>query len=258
MWGEMMNFDVGVLYLIYFIIGSVVGSFLNVCIDRPPVGKNIFLSRSQCDVCGNYLTVVDLLPILSFILLRGRCRYCQAKISARNLLIEIMTGCLFALIGSKFPYAMQHYFLWLLTALLIIQCFIDYYHKILLDDISLLILCSGIIYSYYFNPNLWNSLYGSIFGISVLLLIFFASRGGLGFGDVKLAFVLGVWLGLEKTIVFLLIAFILGGLISMILLLSRIKTRKDAIPFGPFLCAGAFIAILYGNEIINWYWRFFF
>lgn len=250
--------DILLLYIIYFIVGSVAGSFLNVCIDRIPADKTIFLSRSRCDSCGHYLNVTDLIPVWSFILLRGACRYCKAAISVRNLFVEILTGFLFVIIADKFPYDMQHCFLWLFTALLIIQCFIDYYHKILPDNISLLILGSGIIYSYYFQADLWESLYGGLLGLSILLIIFIVSRGGMGFGDVKLAFVSGVWLGFENTFVFLLVAFVAGGLISVLLLLSGSKTGKDAIPFGPFLCLGGFIAMMYGNEIINWYWRFFF
>ena len=109
----------------------------------------------------------------------------------------------------------------------------------------MLMLPTGIIYAYYALPDMWDSLYGALFAGGLMLLIFLLSRGGMGAGDVKLSFVLGVWLGFKASIVCLMLAFVFGGIIGVMLLASGIKQRKDPIPFGPFLCIGAYIALLF-------------
>ena len=130
-------------------------------------------------------------------------------------------------------------------------------HQILLDEILMLMLPTGIIYAYYALPDMWDSLYGALFAGGLMLLIFLLSRGGMGAGDVKLSFVLGVWLGLKASVVCLMLAFVLGGIIGVLLLVTGIKQRKDPIPFGPFLCIGAYIALLFSPYLIYFYWNLF-
>lgn len=115
-------------------------------------------------------------------------------------------------------------------------------------------MAAGIIYAYYFG-DLWQAVYGAMVSVGIMLVIYWLSRGGMGFGDVKLAFVLGVWLGLEQSLACLLIAFVVGGVVGVMLLLTGIKSRKDAIPFGPYLCVSGWVCLFYGTEILNLYWQ---
>ena len=136
---------------------------------------------------------------------------------------------------------------------LIIHIYTDCKEQLLYDEVSTVLMVSGIIYAYYFG-NMWDAVQGALASVAIMLVIYWASRGGMGFGDVKLAFVLGVWLGFEQSLLCLLLAFILGGVVGILLLLTGLKTRKDAIPFGPYLCVSGWVSFLCGKEIIAWYW----
>ena len=136
---------------------------------------------------------------------------------------------------------------------LIIHIYTDCKEQLLYDEVSTVLMVSGIIYAYYFG-NMRDAVQGAMASVAIMLVIYWASRGGMGFGDVKLAFVLGVWLGLEQSILCLLLAFILGGVVGVLLLLTGLKTRKDAIPFGPYLCVSGWVSFLCGKELIAWYW----
>lgn len=245
------------LFGLYFVIGIVIGSFLNVCIYRLPLGKSVISPPSACGSCGHRLGALDMIPVLSYFLLRGRCRYCNAAYSARYMLVELLTGILFALCGLYYLPGLKIILVFFFVACLIVQAFIDLDHQILLDEILMLMLPTGIIYAYYALPDMWDSLYGALFAGGLMLLIFLLSRGGMGAGDVKLSFVLGVWLGFKASIVCLMLAFVFGGIIGVLLLASGIKQRKDPIPFGPFSCIGAYIALLFSPYLIYFYWNLF-
>ena len=172
-------------------------------------------------------------------------------------MLLIATGILFALCGLYYLPGLKIILVFFFVACLIVQAFIDLDHQILLDEILMLMLPTGIIYAYYALPDMWDSLYGALFAGGLMLLIFLLSRGGMGAGDVKLSFVLGVWLGFKASIVCLMLAFVFGGIIGVLLLASGIKQRKDPIPFGPFLCIGAYIALLFSPYLIYFYWNLF-
>ena len=129
---------------------------------------------------------------------------------------------------------------------LIIHIYTDCKEQLLYDEVSTVLMVSGIIYAYYFG-NMWDAVQGAMASVAIMLVIYWASRGGMGFGDVKLAFVLGVWLGFEQSLLCLLLAFILGGVVGVLLLLTGLKTRKDAIPFGPYLCVSGWVSFLCGK-----------
>ena len=135
---------------------------------------------------------------------------------------------------------------------LIIHIYTDCKEQLLYDEVSTVLMLTGVMYAYYFG-NLWDAVQGAMASVAIMLGIYWASRGGMGFGDVKLAFVLGVWLGLEQSFLCLLLAFILGGVVGVVLLLTGLKTRKDAIPFGPYLCVSGWVSLLCGKELIAWY-----
>ena len=136
---------------------------------------------------------------------------------------------------------------------LIIHIYTDCKEQLLYDEVSTILMLTGVIYAYYFG-NLWDAVQGAMASVTIMLVIYWASKGGMGFGDVKLAFVLGVWLGMEQSLLCLLLAFILGGVVGVILLLTGLKNRKDAIPFGPYLCVSGWVSLLCGKELIAWYW----
>ena len=136
---------------------------------------------------------------------------------------------------------------------LIIHIYTDCKEQLLYDEVSTVLMLAGIIYAYYFG-SMWDAVQGAMASVVIMLLIYWVSRGGMGFGDVKLAFVLGVWLGLEQSFLCLLLAFILGGVVGVVLLLTGLKTRNDAIPFGPYLCVSGWVSLLCGKELMAWYW----
>ena len=135
---------------------------------------------------------------------------------------------------------------------LVIHIYTDWKEQLLYDEVSTLLMVTGVIYAYYFG-DVWDAVQGAMASVAIMLFIYWISRGGMGFGDVKLAFVLGVWLGLEQSFLCLLLAFILGGVVGVVLLLTGLKTRKDAIPFGPYLCVSGWVSLLCGKELIAWY-----
>ena len=148
---------------------------------------------------------------------------------------------------------MYEVLLLLLAMSLAIHIYTDCKEQLLYDEVSTVLMVTGVIYAYYFG-DMWDAVQGAMVSVAIMLLIYWASRGGMGFGDVKLAFVLGVWLGLEQSLLCLLLAFILGGVVGVLLLLTGLKTRKDAIPFGPYLCVSGWVSFLCGKELIAWYW----
>ena len=245
------------LFIAYFVIGLVVGSFLNVCIYRLPAGKSIVSPPSSCGSCGHRLGVFDMIPVLSYIFLRGKCRYCGMPYSPRYALVELLTGCLFALCGLYYLPGIPLALVFVFVASLVVLTFVDFDHQIILDEVLLLMLGCGAAYVFFTTGDYWDALYGMGFAGGLMLLIFVLSRGGMGAGDVKLCFVLGLWLGLKASIVCLMLSFIFGGVIGVFLLATGIKGRKDPIPFGPFLCLGAYISLLFSPYLIYYYWRLF-
>ena len=185
------------------------------------------------------------------------CRYCGAVYRSRNLLAELLTGTAFALCVLHFKPVLPA-LMFVLTSCLILISLIDYKTQIIPDGLVGVIAVSGVLYNLlYAQQSISDMLLGGAVGFAVMLGIFVISSGGMGGGDVKLSAAVGLWLGVEGTLLFLLLAFILGGVISMLLLVSGIKSKGDAIPFGPFLCLAAFVTILYQPFLFNFYWQLF-
>ena len=185
------------------------------------------------------------------------CRYCGAVYCNSNLLAELLTGTAFALCGLFKP-VLPLALMFVLTSCLILISLIDYKTQIIPDGLVGVIAVSGALYNLLYAPQgIMDMLFGGAAGFAVMLLIFLISRGGMGGGDVKLSAAVGLWLGMEGTLLFLLLAFIMGGIISMMLLVSGVKSKGDAIPFGPFLCLAAFVTVLYQPFLLNFYWQLF-
>lgn len=245
------------LIVSYLIIGLVIGSFLNVCIYRLPIGMSLISPPSRCSSCGTRLGFLDLMPVLSYVTSGGKCRHCGMKYGVRYPLVEILTGILFVICGFfKLP-GIPLVLLWICVSLLIIITFMDIDHQIIMDRIQLFLLLFSSLYVYFTTSNYVDHLLGSALAGGLMLIIYLVSKGGMGAGDVKLSFVLGLLLGIKGAIVCLMFAFVLGGIIGTLLLIFKIKSRKDPIPFGPFLCLGAFVSLIYGPYIVYWYWSLF-
>ena len=186
------------------------------------------------------------------------CRYCGAAFGSKNLPAELLTCTAFALCGLHFKPVLPLALMFVLTSCLILISLIDYKTQIIPDGLVGVIAVSGAVYNLLYAPQgIMDMLLGGAAGFAVMLVIFLISRGGMGGGDVKLSAAVGVWLGVEGTLLFLLLAFIMGGIISFLLLVSGVKHKGDAIPFGPFLCFAAFITVLYQPFLLNFYWQLF-
>ena len=186
------------------------------------------------------------------------CRYCGAVYGSRNLLAELLTGMAFALCALHFKPVLPLALMFVLTSCLILISMIDYKTQIIPDGLVGVIAINGALYNLlYAQQSISDMLLGGTVGFAVMLVIFVISRGGMGGGDVKLSAAVGLWLGVEGTLLFLLLAFIMGGVISLLLLVSGVKSKGDAIPFGPFLCLAAFVTVLYQPFLLNFYWQLF-
>lgn len=247
------------MYILIFILGIIIGSFLNVCIYRIPKGESIAFPASHCTYCSHQLAWYDLVPIFSYLSIRGKCRYCGGAISPQYPIVELLNGIIYLLLFLYFGLPIDFVFYAFIISILIIISFIDYYHQIIPDELVLLILVFTIIHkaAMYFvckTPLSFLDSLSSFIGAGLLFFIIaLVSNGGMGGGDIKLIAVLGFILGLKKTLLNILLSFTIGAVFSIFLLLSGKKGRKDAIPFGPFINISFIITLLFGNKIINWY-----
>ena len=254
---------------IYFaIIGLIIGSFLNVCIYRIPKEENIAYPPSHCGSCGKRLNAFDLVPVFSWLFLRGKCRYCGSSISPRYALVELLTGFTFALLYNNFGISLDFLASAFLMSILIVVFFIDLDHKIILDELVITGLVAGaiiIVCNFFFPMDIyrggqwWDPILGMIAGSGTLLLIgligqkVYKTDDAMGGGDIKIFAPIGIFLGWKMTLFALLLSVVIAGITSFILILLKIKDRRSTIPFGPFIVIGTFITYLYGWDIVNLY-----
>ena len=239
-----------------FSIGSVIGSFLNVCIYRLPRNESIVTPPSYCFQCNTPLTAWDLIPLVSYLVLGGKCRYCGKPYSSRYAMVELLVGLLFFWCFLCFGAGIELIKVLLLTSFLVIIAFIDYDHQLILDKVLVWFAGTGVAAKLYTGyPLIGDMLLAAVTGGGILLFLAIITRGGMGDGDIKFIAALGLWLGLEPILLTLFLAFVLGGLSSALLLLFKLKTRKDFIPFAPFIAIAGFISALYGVELIQWYFQ---
>ncbi len=247
------------LSLIIFIFGLMIGSFLNVCIYRIPKGESIAYPPSHCYSCGRQLKAFELIPALSYVSLRGKCRGCGSKISIRYPIIEILTGLIFMLLHRRLGFNLDFYLYGVLACILIVVALIDIDHLIIPDGLVLAGLAVGVLYRLLGfaeasgAKGMVDGIIGLLVGGGIFLLLALISNGGMGGGDIKLMAMLGLWFGWRNILFISLIAFIIGSIISIVLLIFKLKSRKDFIPFGPFIVLAVFICLLLQQEIIGWY-----
>lgn len=261
-------------FIFFFILGLIAGSFLNCVIYRLEKDQSFLRGRSFCPGCKHTLCWYDLIPIFSFLALQGKCRYCRKKISWQYPAVELATGLIFVLIfnffaqggpawGGQFsPLNFQNLiniiYLFVTACLLIIVFVYDLKHYLIPEKVLFLATGLALLYNIlYFRFYILNSLYSAIGASLFFLLIFLVSRGKwMGFGDVELAFFMGFFLGFPNILVALFLAFSIGAIIGVGLIVSGRKRWGSELPFGPFLVLGTFLALFWGQQLVNLYLSF--
>lgn len=245
--------------LYVFIVGLLLGSFFNVCIYRIPRGESIAFPPSHCTSCDNKIMWYDLIPVVSYIILRGRCRHCKEKISIRYPIIELVTALLF--LGTYMEYGLSIFTIKyiVLISLLIVIGMIDFDTTDVYDSTIITGIILGIIFAitmYFLKLDALSLVLGALLGGGIIAIIILLTKG-MGWGDAELCLICGLFLGLKLTLVMMFLSFIIGGLIGVILLALKLKSRKDYIPFGPAIALAGIITVLFGQYILNYYMQMF-
>ena len=243
-------------YIIIIFAGLIIGSFLNAAIYRIPLNKSVSKPPSSCTKCGHKIRFYDNIPIVSYLLLKGRCRDCRARISPRYPIVEALTSLLFAFSyyfsGLSFELLLSVIFI----SALIIVSFTDIDHGIIPNVIVLPFAAVGIIINIILFPQKWWVILAFAFGAFLFMLILsLVYPKGMGMGDVKLSLMAGSFL-IEKIVPGLFIGFLIGSIYGIIMIIIKKKKFRQTIPFGPFISLGCVIALFFGDNIINWYLRF--
>ena len=250
--------------IIIFLFGLAAGSFLNCVIYRLESNQSFLKGRSFCPHCKHQLGFWDLMPVLSFIMLGGKCRYCQKRIPLQYPLIELSTGLLFVFTKLEITtMGVIPSFYWLTIISFLIVIFVyDLKHYIIPDKVIYPAIGITLFYDFYLGVTKSRLILGDFVdqllsaggAAGFFAAIVIVSRGKwMGVGDIKLAFLMGLILGLPSILVALFLAFLSGAIIGVGLIVSGKKTMKSEVPFGPFLVTGTFIALFWGQELINWY-----
>ncbi len=272
----------GMFITLAVVLGLMIGSFLNVVIHRLPKmmerewhnnclelqGKEIpeqekmtlATPRSACPKCGHKITALENIPIISYLILGGKCKGCKTKISIRYPFVEALTGFLMGVVAWKFGYSYTTLFAWILTIALITLTFIDFDTQLLPDDITLPLLWLGLLFNLSNTGfiDLKSAVIGAIVGYLILWSVYWlfkivTGKEGMGYGDFKLLAAIGAWFGWQLIPAVILLSSVLGAVIGIGLILTRGKTGNTAIPFGPFLALGGIAALFYGPQLASYY-----
>lgn len=271
------------LLVFYAVLGLVIGSFLNVCIYRIPLGKSVVFPRSGCPRCGAQIPFYDNIPVLSYIVLGGKCRFCAAPISFQYPLVELLTGGAFLVCALRWNFTPPTYVNSLFLSVVIILIFTDYHHRILPNVLTLPGTAAGILISpfqdtavYMKDPlavgiaNLFEypaalsllpwagSISGTVIGGGILIVIGLGyqklrKRQGLGMGDVKMTAMVGAFLGWPLAFLTIFAGSLLGLLAGIYLIIFHKQNLQAQLPFGVFLGIGSALALFYGIPFLNWY-----
>jgi leader peptidase (prepilin peptidase)/N-methyltransferase len=278
---DLLRSNLGFFVTFSIILGLLIGSFLNVVIHRLPKmmeqewhnnclelqGKeipeqakfNISKPRSACPSCGHQITSLENIPIISYLLLRGKCKDCKAKISMRYPLVEALTGALLGAVAYKFGYTYITLFAWIFTIALITLTFIDFDTQLLPDDITLPLLWIGLLFNLNHGfTDLKSAVIGAMIGYLILWSVFWlfkivTGKEGMGYGDFKLLGAIGAWFGWQIIPAVILLSSVLGAVIGIAMIMFRGKSGGTAIPFGPFLALGGIAALFFGQQLASFY-----
>jgi len=271
------------LILFVFVLGLTIGSFLNVCICRIPRGESVVFPNSHCPHCGFPIRVYDNIPLLSYLLLGGKCRNCEGRISWQYPVVEFLTATVFSLTFARLGLELRTGVLWVFFAAIIVLSIIDLQERILPNIITLPGIAVGLVGSVispvrdgtarwvmdYFEVafsqprlySLFDSLIGALLCGAFLWLVaevYFRVRKieGLGFGDIKLMGMVGAFLGIKLALFTVMLGSFLGAVIGIVYIKASGKSNRYELPFGAFLGAASVIAALWGNQILQWYFTF--
>ncbi|ETT82463.1 prepilin peptidase [Viridibacillus sp. FSL R5-0477] len=245
--------------LFFFIFGLVFGSFFNVVGLRVPKGESIVSPPSHCTNCQRRLTTRDLVPVLSFLFLKGKCRKCETKIHWVYPLTEFVTAFLFTLAYLELGLNPELIIALLFISLLIIITVSDIAYMLIPNKILLVFGVLLVVGRFFIQSNpWWDSIVGAFGGFLILLLVAILSKGGIGGGDIKLFFIIGLVLGIYSTLLALFLASVIGLIVGVVLLNYRKQGRKTPIPFGPSIALASIITYFYGEQILEWYMNLLF
>lgn len=246
------------LYTLYFTVGLIIGSVLNLLIKFLPKQKNM-LEQIQSARNSSRLRLGVLVPVFGSIVSGKQCRNCGSSFSLRKSFIELLTGLLFVLCLYAIVPSIHLVKALALTCFLIVVSIIDYDHSLIYDNVLIPMAVIGVAINLFIGDiKTLNMLFAALLGGSIFLLLAVISKGGFGGGDIKFMACIGLWLGLKFTILAVLMSFIFGGLGAAILLLLKKKTITDKFPYGPYIAIASFITLLYGDSIVAWYWNWAF
>jgi leader peptidase (prepilin peptidase)/N-methyltransferase len=270
------------ILIFHTVLGLIIGSFLNVCIYRIPLGKSVVFPRSSCTRCGRQIAYYDNIPVLSYLLLRGKCRYCSAPISFQYPFVELLTGAAFLACGLRWNFAPPTYVNSLFLSVIIILIFTDFHHRILPNVLTLPGIIVGILLSPFQDSVVYmdilsvkiadmfqlqtakailpwvGSVSGAVIGGGILLTIGYGyqklrKRQGLGMGDIKMMAMVGAFLGWRLTFLTIFAGSLLGLLAGIYLIVFHKQNLQAKLPFGVFLGIGSALALFYGIPFLEWY-----
>ena len=247
------------LFVLAFVFGAVVGSFLNVCICRIPLDESIVSPPSRCPQCHASIRWFDNIPILSYLILRGKCRRCGKRISIQYPLVELLNGLLSMALMFRFGPTLEYGVFFVFCSALVVVTFIDIEHQIIPDQISLPGIVLGFILSFFMEGHSWlDSLLGILLGGGSLLFVAYAyhwltKKDGMGGGDIKLLAMMGAFLGWVSIPFIIFASSFVGSIAGISLMCFRNQNSKLALPFGPYLAFGALLYIFFGHDLISWY-----
>ncbi|MEW6739228.1 MAG: prepilin peptidase [Nitrospirota bacterium] len=258
------------MIIIIFLLGLIVGSFLNVCIYRLPRNISIIRPSSSCPACNTPIKPWDNIPVLSYIFLKGKCRKCGESISIRYPMVELLNGILYWAASNFFGYGWHLPFLFVFVSAMIVITFIDLDFQIIPDVITLPGIVISLLSASFLLPDPFslqpsafslsvvgfkNSIAGLFIGGGLFYLIAILSRGGMGGGDIKLMAMVGAFMGWKAVFLTTFIGSLVGSIVGIFLMVFKGKGRKTKIPFGPFLALGSIITLFFGGEILKWYFH---
>jgi len=245
-----------------FLLGTCIGSFLNVCICRLPQGRSVVRPGSACPKCDHRLKWWENIPILSFLLLRAKCSSCGKRISMQYPLVELLSGLLCLVLWYKFGFSSELFIYFYFSACLIIVTFVDLAHQIIPDAVSLPGIAVGFLSSFLLPGLSWrDSLLGILMGGGILFLVawgyyIIARKEGMGGGDIKLLAMIGAFLGWQAIPLVILLSAAAGSVAGLTIMSLQKGNRHMAIPYGPFLVGAALITLFWGHELTDWYLGF--
>lgn len=250
------------LIFLFGLLGLTVGSFLNVCIDRLPRDESVVSPPSHCEACQHRLGLKDLIPVFSYLRLRGRCRYCQAAVSRKLLWVEIAAGLIFALLYWHFGLGPELGIMAFYACVFIVVFVIDLERGLILNKVVYPAMIVALLLALVPQPWLtrWivingvaNAALGGGVGFAIFVVIAIVSRGGMGWGDVKLVALIGLAVGFPLVLFSIIVGAILGSIVALALMIARKRRFRETLPFGPFLALAAMITLFWGSDALSWY-----